>query len=176
MQELQQVSQPSQVQVQHPHPRPYSTCPSTQVYSHKHNQDFSTPMLNTASRINPERSASNKALKGLDMRASHIPNMSDVPPAPPRSTPNCLPKRRSSRTTSSSWRNRSPSKPGPETRPTQTDTSTATTKNTATKPTSNCAKNQTNSTKISMQSNPKTVNSVQISINYKRKTKTLSIK
>ena len=34
--------------------------------------------MNTASRINPERSMSTSALKGLDMRASHIPNMSDV--------------------------------------------------------------------------------------------------
>ena len=37
-------------------------------------------MMSTATKINPERSMSTSALKGLDMRASHIPNMSDVPP------------------------------------------------------------------------------------------------
>ena len=52
-----------------------------QVYSSKYNKSFVSPAKNTkrpSSQSNPERSRSTVALKGLDMRASHIPNMSDV--------------------------------------------------------------------------------------------------
>jgi hypothetical protein len=49
-----------------------------QIYSNKYNKEFTPKKQRPPSAGNPEHHSSHSALKGLDMRASHIPNMSDV--------------------------------------------------------------------------------------------------
>jgi hypothetical protein len=78
MKQLQPIDAKSSFEVQHEYTRPYCTSKATQVYSGKNNKEFDAQMSSTASRINPERSMSTSALKGLETRASHIPIMSDV--------------------------------------------------------------------------------------------------